>query len=196
MRVRDLTGERFGRLVVVGPAVLSQVLVSQHRRTHWRCRCDCGTERIVQTGNLTHGNTRSCGCLRKEVTSQRKLKPTEQVIVRQIWNYYQRNARMRNLSWGLTLGEFQTLILGRCYYCGIRGGTTTTATWAVRSGERSMENNSVDRLDSSIGYTPENSVTACKDCNLGKHEKTPDQFLAWVRRLVAHQNALSQIGGA
>lgn len=28
----------------------------------WRCKCDCGNETLVSTGNLTSGHTTSCGC--------------------------------------------------------------------------------------------------------------------------------------
>lgn len=59
-RKLNLTGQRFGRLVV---------LTSDRTRrgtSAWRCRCDCGNETVVATGNLRNGNTSSCGCLRLE----------------------------------------------------------------------------------------------------------------------------------
>src|SRR4249920_3818503 len=58
----DITGRRFGRLIVLG-------ISHRHRRSprttviHWLCRCECGTEVAVRTGDLQSGNTRSCGCL-------------------------------------------------------------------------------------------------------------------------------------
>lgn len=52
---RDLTGQRFGRLVAIRPAGPRK----------WLCRCDCGTETTVFTGALTSGGTRSCGCGRR-----------------------------------------------------------------------------------------------------------------------------------
>lgn len=58
MHVIDLTGQRFGRLVVSG------LTRSQHRR--WRCQCDCGGERIARTSELRSGRVLSCGCLRRE----------------------------------------------------------------------------------------------------------------------------------
>lgn len=56
-----LKGNRFGRLVVIAK-------LTKRRRQHvvWRCRCDCGKETEVVTRNLTHGITKSCGCLWKE----------------------------------------------------------------------------------------------------------------------------------
>jgi hypothetical protein len=66
MIVRHLENQRFGRLVVI----------ERVTGTTWRCRCDCGKEKIVSTKCLTSGFTRSCGCLRKEshyvdITGQR-----------------------------------------------------------------------------------------------------------------------------
>lgn len=53
----DLTGQRFGRLVVVGRAPTV-------RYSRWRCRCDCGGEVVVPLNLLRMGanGTRSCGC--------------------------------------------------------------------------------------------------------------------------------------
>lgn len=58
-RVTDLTGQRFGRLTVLGRAEEK----SSWGAVQWRCRCDCGKETLVATGNLKKG-TQSCGCLK------------------------------------------------------------------------------------------------------------------------------------
>lgn len=54
----DLTGRRFGKLVVVERSVRT----NKQRLRLWLCRCDCGAETFVAPGCLTRGNTRSCGC--------------------------------------------------------------------------------------------------------------------------------------
>jgi hypothetical protein len=56
------TGLSYGRLVVIAPASMVG---------YWVCRCQCGEEAVVRGGNLSTGNTQSCGCLRREI-SQRK----------------------------------------------------------------------------------------------------------------------------
>jgi hypothetical protein len=53
----DLTGMRFGRLVVLGATG-----ERGHRGWVWRCLCDCGNESLVITTKLRRGTTRSCGC--------------------------------------------------------------------------------------------------------------------------------------
>ena len=56
----DLSGQRFGRLTVIKRA-------DNHRnRTAWLCKCDCGNEKIVCSPELCNGDTKSCGCYRKE----------------------------------------------------------------------------------------------------------------------------------
>lgn len=51
----NLQGQRFGFLTVLEKAE------SRGGKTYWKCRCDCGTEKIIQTGHLTSGATKSCG---------------------------------------------------------------------------------------------------------------------------------------
>jgi hypothetical protein len=57
----DLTGYRFGRLLVV-----ELRHVSRNKARYWTCRCDCGRLHVVQTSNLRAGHVNSCGCLRTE----------------------------------------------------------------------------------------------------------------------------------
>ncbi len=52
----DLTGQRYNRLTVLGPAE------NIGNRTAWHCRCDCGKETVVRTNRLRSGHTTSCGC--------------------------------------------------------------------------------------------------------------------------------------
>lgn len=56
----DLTGQRFGRLVVLGE---SKKRSGGH--VCWWCQCDCGELACVQENVLRIGTTKSCGCLRK-----------------------------------------------------------------------------------------------------------------------------------
>lgn len=51
-------GTRYGMLTVLGDAP------RRRGARHISCRCDCGGETVVFVGNLTQGNTKSCGCLR------------------------------------------------------------------------------------------------------------------------------------
>lgn len=61
MRIRVLTGERFGALRVV--SIYEPTGDQPYRsRTFWNCLCDCGVLKAVRTDKLTSGRVRSCGC--------------------------------------------------------------------------------------------------------------------------------------
>lgn len=53
---KQLLGQRFGSLVVIGPSD------PIGRRARWLCRCDCGNEKAVQTDYLKSGHVKTCGC--------------------------------------------------------------------------------------------------------------------------------------
>lgn len=67
--IRDLTGQKFGRLTVVKRA--EDMYDKFGRHTMWECPCECGKTTIVGTSTLTCGVTKSCGCYKSEVTSKR-----------------------------------------------------------------------------------------------------------------------------
>lgn len=68
-KIKDLTGKKFGRLTVV-----KRGESDKHRKMQWWCQCDCGNpELILVSGtNLRKGNTKSCGCLQKEIAKKNK----------------------------------------------------------------------------------------------------------------------------
>ena len=73
MRFSDLSGQRFGRLVVL-ERLDDIVQENGRKRSLYRCKCDCGNEKNVRGENLTGGITQSCGCLNKERTSAASIK--------------------------------------------------------------------------------------------------------------------------
>lgn len=63
--VKDLAGERFGRLTV-----LQRNLDKPRGSVFWDCICDCGNKTTIRGKYLRNGDTRSCGCLHKEDISK------------------------------------------------------------------------------------------------------------------------------
>lgn len=61
MRKLDLTGQRFGRLVV-----LSEEEKTERGQANWLCQCDCGNQKIIRLSSLRGGESLSCGCRKKE----------------------------------------------------------------------------------------------------------------------------------
>lgn len=62
----DLTGKRFGKLLVINKAPTVK------GRTKWLCQCDCGNTKIIGANELKRGETNSCGCIRHQASKQRK----------------------------------------------------------------------------------------------------------------------------
>ena len=60
MQKIDLTGQRFGKLVVISEEE------KRGEARMWKCKCDCGNDVVVMQRHLSSGHTKSCGCLRRE----------------------------------------------------------------------------------------------------------------------------------
>jgi hypothetical protein len=65
----DLIGKKFGRLTV-----LERKENNIHNQTRWLCQCDCGNRLVVSGYCLTTNNTKSCGCLQKDIASNTNTK--------------------------------------------------------------------------------------------------------------------------
>lgn len=66
MKILDLTGQRFGRLTVI-----ERTGTATDGQKTYLCKCDCGNEKVITSGNLRSGHTTSCGCASSKITSQR-----------------------------------------------------------------------------------------------------------------------------
>jgi len=62
---KDYAGWRFGRLTA------QRTIGTNRHGVTWKCRCDCGKYTNVYVANLINGSTKSCGCLRSELITQR-----------------------------------------------------------------------------------------------------------------------------
>ena len=58
-KIIDETGNRYGSLIVIGRAGSNK-----QRKALWRCKCDCGNEKITSGTLLRTGQTTSCGCMK------------------------------------------------------------------------------------------------------------------------------------
>jgi predicted Zn-ribbon and HTH transcriptional regulator len=81
------------------------------------------------------------------------------------WQQYKNNAKKRNLAFNLTLHEFGEYWQEPCSYCG--------------SG---IETIGVDRVDSSLGYTVENTVSCCFTCNEMKMTRTKAEWVDHMKK--------------
>jgi hypothetical protein len=83
-------------------------------------------------------------------------------------------AQKRHLIWDLTDDQAKDMMTSECTYCGYMN--------------LDMITNGIDRLDSSKGYTSDNCVPCCKDCNYLKGTYDPVSFLNKCKQIVSHFN--------
>lgn len=77
-RLIDITGQRFGRLLVLEQAKPARPVGNPSGYAYWRCICDCGAEPVVCGENLRRGAVKSCGCLRRQAAAERmRLRATQ-----------------------------------------------------------------------------------------------------------------------
>lgn len=150
MKVVDLTGQRFGRLVVL------KRIGSKHRSALWLCKCDCGKTKEATSSGLKCGHVQSCGCLSREIHSAQLAKLGHS---RAIHGEYK--SKLHNV-WG---GMIQRCTNPKHQYYALYGGRgiqvckewrsyVAFRDWAVSHGYK--EGLTIDRIDSNGDYCPSN----------------------------------------
>lgn len=176
MKLIDLTGQKFGKLTVI-----KRVKAPEHvknKRTYWLCKCECGKENIILRGDLKSKKTVSCGCYNIE----KNRKAYGQAAINDLIDNYKRKSICRNISFELSDEKFLELTKKNCFYCGKKPSNISKN----RNNNGDYIYNGIDRIDSSKGYTIENTVPCCKRCNQAKSSETQSDFFEWIKTV--HSN--------
>jgi hypothetical protein len=178
-------GDRFTRLTVIGTADPVKIISKSgksYTRRYFHCICDCGKKVKLAGQNLVdNGNTKSCGCLAKELRQQKRLS-NNRGIINQIILGYKRKERGGRFGWSLEYNDVAYLIQQPCYYC----GTVNSNKKINRLNPAGYEYNGIDRIDSSKGYTIDNVVPCCKTCNIAKRDMSQEYFINWIMKAALH----------
>jgi len=175
--MQNLAGKRFGKWVVLemGPPTV--------RNQRWKCRCDCGTERLVGVSNLRAKRTESCGCVGNAKHGLYKT------VEYRLFYTIKSRAKQWNIPFDLELGDIK--IPDTCPCLGI----------PIRRGVGRIEDGSpsVDRLDPNKGYTKDNIWIISNKANRSKNSCTLSELeslVAAVRKESARRNALVKTASA
>ena len=140
----DLTGQRFGRLVVIELDRITS------RKTYWKCKCDCGNEKTIRGDCL--GIVKSCGCLKREqdiknlgILNNHNL--TNHPVY-SIWNAMINRCRNSNNSHYKDYGGRGIKV------CEEWKSLENFAKWSEESGFK--KGLSIERIDVNGNYCPEN----------------------------------------
>lgn len=170
----DLTGQTFGRLTVIERAEKKSI---RGQAARWRCVCSCGKETVVVSPSLRNGVTRSCGCFRRETSS---LSDGEAAF-NKVFNHYKQNAVIKKHSFALSREELRQLVTASCHYCGQPPSRVQKG-----NGHGDFIYNGIDRVDNNKGYTEDNVVPCCWECNSAKYMMSEAEFKEWVGRVYHH----------
>lgn len=102
---------------------------------------------------------------------------------------YDRRCKRKNIEMVLTDEEFLSLVKSDCAYCGEpwKNQYRRVNRWTVNMG-------GIDRKDNTRGYTVDNCVPCCKDCNTIKMTLSFDAFMQKIKRI--YLNSVNLIRGA
>lgn len=177
----DLTGRKFGKLTVLER--IGETL-------SYRCKCECGNEKIVNGDLLRSGRTKSCGCLKK--LAPNKKADREEAMLRVEYSAIKKRNKSKGFKEVLTFSEFSKIVHKPCYYCGkayskeIKDDSHTRTHNKHQVSSQVLHISGIDRLDSSQGYIYSNCVPCCSVCNTAKLEMDVKDFKEWIILVYNH----------
>ena len=158
-KFNDLTGQKYGRLTAVKIIGISSR--EAKTRTTWLFKCDCGAEIILNENAVRTGNTKSCGCLRKE-SAAAKSELANRLSQIACYTHKHTGTRIYKIFKGMKQRCCNPHNPNYKYYGG-KGVSIcqewindplTFINWAMDHGYD--ENLTIDRIESDKGYCPDN----------------------------------------
>ena len=147
-KYKDLTGMRFGRLVV-----LKESEPTSTNKRNWLCQCDCGSIVVKSDHSLRYNGTKSCGCIQKEQLAKRNHENRKWDIkndrIHRIWGAMKHRCYSENDTHYSNYGGRGIKICDEWL-----NDFEAFQEWVLSNGY--SDNLTIDRIDGDKGYYPEN----------------------------------------
>lgn len=143
----------------------------------WKCRCSCGTERVVVASRLKKGTSQSCGCLARELARKRFTTHGESgrnggTPRYELWRGAKLRARKNNIAFDLEVEDIH--IPERCPILG--------CVLEPHTGGKPKPNSpSLDRTDPTLGYIRGNVEVISYRANVLKGDASLEELKALAR---------------
>lgn len=168
----DIRNKKFGNWTVIR-------IDTKHKskNTHWICICKCGKTGSIDGSHLRNGNSKSC---RKCSEHKHKSK-----LNSKLYHQIKRNAEKRNIKFNLTK-EFLYNLLYKTQECKCAITGVDIKISNTISGHRSNKETtaSLDRIDSSKGYTKGNVQWVHKKINIMKNNMKIEELIGWCKLII------------
>lgn len=145
----DLTGQRFGRLLVLRKS--DEYIQKKSTLIMWHCICDCCNEVDVRSQDLKNGKTQSCGCLHKDIISTHGLSRNR---LYQIWIDMRSRCNNKKLKCYHNYGGRGIKV------CEEWNDYQNFYNWSINNGYK--DELTIDRINVNGNYEPSNCKWATK----------------------------------
>lgn len=141
MKLIPMEGKKFGYLTVIARSKK----VGNRNQVYWDCICICGREKPVNGDELRKGSVKSCGCHRGDTLGSHRMSKSR---IYRIWRHMKSrcyNPNVESYPWygGKGIAVCEPWHRFEPFY-----------EWAMANGYE--KNRSIDRIDNSKGYSPDN----------------------------------------
>lgn len=172
----DMVGKRFNRWVVLSFAFSKKT--KRLTIPMWKCRCDCGTIKVISGAMLRSGASKSCGCYKRE---KARLRYGE-ASFNSLYSKYKTRACSAKRTFLLSREDFRSITTQPCHYCGAKPKQRIK----VLAHYGDYIYNGVDRINSDKGYELDNVVPCCGMCNRMKNKYGCGEFLEHIQKILSH----------
>lgn len=140
----NIAGKKFSRLTVI-----KRSWSNERKKWLWSCRCECGTIISVTTSDLVTGNTKSCGCLRRDTIARYSTSHGQsQTHLYGIWKKMRDRCKNKNIK------SYKNYGLRGIRVCDEWQKFEPFYTWAITHGY--TQGLTIDRIDNNGNYSPDN----------------------------------------
>jgi hypothetical protein len=178
-------GQNFGKLKIIDIYFNNKGLIAQ-------TLCECGNKKDYRLSDIKKGVRTNCGCENiGQVDYANKngewkggnFLPYREANFKYIFDKYIQRADKANIQFELSIDVFKNLVQKNCFYCNAEPKKRM-------AGKRNFNgyflSNGLDRIDNDKGYTENNVVPCCSNCNFMRHSMSQQDFLSWVARVYNH----------
>jgi hypothetical protein len=173
-RIKPIIGKTFNQLTILRLDHMNEKGI-----IFYECQCSCGKTKIIAGSSVRSGNTKSCGCLLAKSMKRVFFKGAGELGMT-YFTHAKNHAKKRNLDWKISCQDAWEQFLRQNKKCAISG-----VSIQLRKSRIDEQTASLDRIDSSRGYTKDNIQWVHKDINMMKQDWSDQEFIQWCHTVSA-----------